>query len=154
VAVIGYALAIGVRRAKDVLGERVQIGSVTYTIVGVAPRDFVGTTAAAAPVAFVPLTTYALARDSRCNAGYSEPCGSWVEILVRRKPGVALAAATSDVSAALARSWNEERALSVNAFGSASEARVTGMLAQCTARGRTPARRVATWFSALPESCS
>jgi hypothetical protein len=44
---------------SDVVGERLKIAKVDYTIVGVAPRDFAGTWTDRMPVAYVPITTYA-----------------------------------------------------------------------------------------------
>ncbi|HSJ10087.1 MAG TPA: ABC transporter permease, partial [Longimicrobiales bacterium] len=107
--------------SANVLGERIRIGSVTYTVVGVAPRGFTATNATSAPVAFVPLTAYAHARSPDFAQNYN---WSWLEILVRRRPDVTLEVATADVAASLARSWEAERALTPS-LPSAAETRVS-----------------------------
>ena len=59
VAVLSHALwttQFGARR--DVLGTTLRIDAVEYTIVGVAPKGFVGLWPYRPPVAFVPLATY------------------------------------------------------------------------------------------------
>lgn len=45
----------------DVLGTTLQIGPTAYTIIGVAPRGFVGLWPNQRPVAFIPITSYAAA---------------------------------------------------------------------------------------------
>ncbi|HUF49575.1 MAG TPA: ADOP family duplicated permease [Longimicrobiales bacterium] len=103
VAVLGYAYWQSAHGgSRSVLGEQLHIGEVTYTVVGVAPRGFVGVTDGAAPVAYIPITTFAYARDPAYATSYG---WSWLEMLVRRRPAVAFAAATADMSAAFARSW-------------------------------------------------
>ncbi len=98
----------------DVLGRQLQIGTASYTIVGVAPRDFVGIPDDASPVAFIPITAYAgtFMHGKRVPNYYTGYNWGWMSILARRKPGVSLAAATADLSAAHARSWNAEAGLS------------------------------------------
>src|SRR5262245_2616043 len=44
---------------SDVIGQTLKISKTDYTIVGVAPEDFVGMARDRVPVAFVPITTYA-----------------------------------------------------------------------------------------------
>ncbi len=106
VAVLGYGLwqtRYGGR--GDVLGQSVHIGSQLYSVIGVAPEGFVGMADGAAPAAFIPITTFASARGT---GYYTNHNWSWLEILARRKPGVTESAATGDLSAAYARSWNSE----------------------------------------------
>jgi putative ABC transport system permease protein len=109
VAVLGYGLwqsAYGGQR--DVLGKTIQMGAEVYTIIGVAPEGFVGVTEGEAPVAFVPITAVAAARTPDYHQNYN---WSWLEIIARRKPGVSLAAANTDLTRAFAQSWEEERKL-------------------------------------------
>jgi predicted permease len=57
VAVLGHAFweaRLGLRR--DVIGEAIIVNGRPFTIVGVAPRGFAGTTLGAQPVVYVPLT--------------------------------------------------------------------------------------------------
>ena len=63
--------------AEDVLGKTIHIGSQILTIIGVAPPGFIGVTEEAAPVAFIPITTYASrrpARTSRATTGAGSRC--------------------------------------------------------------------------------
>jgi predicted permease len=148
VAVLGYEYWRSVHHARrGVLGEQIHIGEASYTIIGVAPRGFAGTTDGRAPVAYVPLTAFAYARAPDYARDYG---WSWLEILVRRSAGVTLATATADVSHALARSWEAERGLTPAALllPSARAARVSGTLSPPQyARGPDagPEARVATW---------
>jgi predicted permease len=93
---------------EDALGTTIRIGRDTYRIIGVAPRGFDGMSEQRSPIAFVPITAYAAA--SRPNY-YQTYQWSWLEVIVRRKPGVDVAAATADLSNAYLRSWNAERAI-------------------------------------------
>ena len=42
---------------RDVIGSKVQIGSIVFTIIGVAPKGFVGLWPSQPPAYFVPVTT-------------------------------------------------------------------------------------------------
>jgi putative ABC transport system permease protein len=116
VVVLGYGFwqsSYGGR--ADVLGESVQIGSETYTIIGVAPKDFVGVSLSAT-AAFLPITAWASASFGARAAG-DGPFGGrrpnyydvhniqWMEMLARRKPGVSVSAASTDLSNAYRRSY-------------------------------------------------
>jgi predicted permease len=123
VAVLGYGLwqtQYGGR--ADILGQPIRIGAESYSIVGVAPKNFVGTTLTA-PAVFVPITAWASAsfgrraeRDGPFGGGGKRPSYyaahniRWMEMLARRKPGVTIAAATADLSNAYRRSYIAEKA--------------------------------------------
>ena len=91
---------------RDVLGSALRIGTVTYTIIGVAPRGFDGVSDHRSPVAFIPLTTFAASVRPNYHNRYN---WSLLEILMRRKPGVSADAATADLTNAFRLSWNKER---------------------------------------------
>jgi putative ABC transport system permease protein len=95
----------------DVLGMPLQIGPAGYTVIGVAPKDFVGVGDGDPPALFVPITSYAA--TFRRFAGDSSPwyahTGSWLGMLVRRKPGVSVAAADADLTRAYQQSDAEDR---------------------------------------------
>jgi hypothetical protein len=56
-------------------------------VIGVAPPGFEGISDLRPPVAFVPITTFA----ADPSKGFYKDYGwSWLEILVRRKPGVSV----------------------------------------------------------------
>src|SRR5690348_4960678 len=112
VAVLGYGFwqtRFGGR--ADVLGEKLQIGPLLYTIIGVAPRGFVGLWPSQPPVAFIPITTYAgsagvrLGKDENWWTTYH---WTFSETIAERKPGVSIATANADLSNAYRRSYDAE----------------------------------------------
>jgi len=122
VAVIGYGLwqtQYGGR--ADVLGKPIKIGSESYTIIGVAPKNFVGLSLSA-PAVFIPITAWASASFGQ-RAQRDGPFGGkrpsyyaahniqWMEMVARRKAGVTVAAATADLSNAYRRSYIAQKAV-------------------------------------------
>ena len=93
---------------RDMLGSQIAIDRGTYTIIGVAPKGFVGIDDGADVVAWIPVTAYGGLRKTTFADNYN---WGWLDILVRRKPGVSLAAATADLTTAYRRSWEAERAM-------------------------------------------
>jgi predicted permease len=99
----------------DVLGQTINIGSQAYTIIGVAPRHFVGIESFTS-VAYVPITAVAAAQFGR-QAERDGPIGGarpsyynahniqWMQMFARRKPGVSVEAASADLSNAYRRSY-------------------------------------------------
>jgi predicted permease len=92
--------------SPDVLGRSLQVGDAPYVIVGVAPRGFAGFSEAEAPALFVPVTAWAhgMAPDYASHHGWT-----WLEVVVKRRHGVNVEAANADLTAALARSREEQR---------------------------------------------
>ena len=113
VAVLGYNYwqsRYGGR--ADVLGKSISLGRRTYTIIGVAPRGFTGIDPVGA-VAFIPITVGAFdifAGFSFKDAAqwYTTHRVNWMQMLVRRKPGVSIDAATADLTNAYRRSYLAE----------------------------------------------
>lgn len=113
VAVLSYAFwQSDFAGSRGVLGKRVQIGPTTFTIIGVAPRGFAATELQT-PAAFIPITV-AGAESGRNEAGvptyHTGYNMSWLQMLVRRKPGVSLEQATADLTNAEHRSYLAEAA--------------------------------------------
>jgi putative ABC transport system permease protein len=101
----------------DALGQRLKIASTDYTIIGVLPPGFVGTSSDRTPAAWIPITAYAgnefpswMPRDP--NNWFQKYNISWMQMFARRKPGVSLAAATSDLTNAYLRSYAAQLELS------------------------------------------
>lgn len=90
---------------RDVVGARVKLDRLTYSIIGVAPKGFVGVADQQAPIAFIPITTFSATITSNYYRTYN---WSWLEMLVRRKPDVSVEASTADLSNAYRRSWDAE----------------------------------------------
>ncbi len=93
----------------DVLGQQLQVGALNATIIGVAPDGFAGIEASEPVVAFVPITAYANSQFADYAQNYQ---WGWMNMIVRRKPGVTVAAANADLSRAYVQSWEAERAMS------------------------------------------
>jgi predicted permease len=99
---------------SSVLGRRVDIDNFTVTIIGVAPKSFTGIKDNYETALYIPITTYAGSRSNPRDAAgyYTRYNWGWMEMMVRRKPGVAVAAANADLSQAYVKSWNYEGTLS------------------------------------------
>ncbi len=86
---------------RDVLGSPIQIGPTTYTIIGVSPPGFVGLWSDKPPAAFISLTSYAPAVGIGLRSGknwWETYSWGWMSTMVRRKPGVTVAAANADLT--------------------------------------------------------
>jgi predicted permease len=93
VAVLSYSLWRG-RFGADprVLGQSIVVNGQTMTIIGVAPRDFDGTTLGSRPVVFVPLVMSGkLGSFNR----FENRRAYWLYLFGRLKPGVTIAGAKS-----------------------------------------------------------
>jgi putative ABC transport system permease protein len=114
VAVLSYAtwqLQYGGRR--DALGARVQIGPAVYTIIGVAPRGFVGTWPNDPPTYFTPITKYGSTQAASfgwlgTKNWWSTYQWGWMQAMVRRKPGVTIERANADLTSAYIRSYEAQ----------------------------------------------
>jgi len=98
VVVLGYEYwqsQYGGRR--DVIGTHLQIGDNLCTIIGVAPRGFVGVPDGRAPVAFIPVTLFAgtATHQDHISDYYTDYHWNFLELLLRRKSGVSMATASS-----------------------------------------------------------
>jgi len=113
VAVLGYDFWKTEFGGRNVIGETLQVHNIPSTIVGVAPEGFAGVTDDQPPAVFIPITTYAGYAEAQSDPTnyYTRYNWGWVSTMVRRKPGVSEAAASTDLSHAYLRSWNAARAI-------------------------------------------
>lgn len=112
VAVLSFGFWQSEFGRRDVIGEQLQVGSLLYTIIGVAPDGFVGKVNGRVPEIFVPITTVPANIDrSNSKTYFTLYNWDWLEIMVRRKPGVSEAAANSDLTSAYIHSRNAQRAI-------------------------------------------
>ena len=164
VAVLAYAFwqtRYGGRR--DVLGSTLQIGPTVHTIIGVAPQGFVGLWPTQRPIAFVPITSHASTAFSVPGQSFGDVTGvirdawwttyhwQWASMLVQRKPGVSLAAATADLTNAYLKSYGAEEAADPGTTP-AAVAQPRGMVASVLSeRGPNESSfaKVATWISGV-----
>ncbi len=96
---------------SDVLGRTLRIGGTDYSVIGVAPPGFSGLSLQSV-AAFIPLT--AGGADMFAEFGpdvkWSEQYRvGWLQTIVRRKPGVSVAAATADLTNAFRQSLETQR---------------------------------------------
>ena len=86
VAVLSYDFWNG-RLGGDraIVGKTIEVNGQLMTIVGVAPRDFEGTTFGSHPVVFVPLT---MGTKLSAYGAYDQRRNYWLYLLGRLKPGV------------------------------------------------------------------
>jgi predicted permease len=93
----------------DVIGGVLQIGSGTYTIIGVAPRDFVGLWEDPRPALFVSLASYRSAEEgSSVKSWWTTYSWGWMSTMVRRKPDVTVSEANADLTNAIVKSYQAE----------------------------------------------
>ena len=85
------------------LGKQLRVGHTLCTIIGVAPEQFNGVSDQGVPALYVPVTTFAW--DLRASDYARVYSWSWIELVVRRKGGVSVAAANADLTSAFRRSW-------------------------------------------------
>ena len=130
---------------RDVIGRPLRIDRSTFTIIGVAPRGFVGAGDQGVPAAFIPITAYA---NALRGPGYpAVHTWTWMEMLARRKPEISEAAADQDLTNAFLASWRESIAANPS-WGKLEDMRIRGELAPMhLARGPHAGRdaKVATW---------
>lgn len=91
----------------DVLGRKLHIGRGWFTIIGVAPQNFIGLNEDEVPAIFIPFTAFAWnARPEDHTKDYH-----WksFELVARRAPGTSIAQAAADLTTALQRSRLSEQ---------------------------------------------
>ena len=113
VAVLGYGSGSRSSAAGTCSARCSRSGNVPATIIGVAPEGFAGVDDDNPPAVYIPITTFAGSQpNERTNPGTSRDYNwGWMEMMVRRKPGVTVEQASSDLTQAYVRSWNAEREL-------------------------------------------
>lgn len=109
VAVLGYGYWQSAFAGRsDILDQTLQIGTVKYAIIGVAPRGFAGVADRGDPVAYVPITSYAGSVPFLRDNYATKYNWAWMHMMVKRKPGVTLAQADADLTQAFQKSWQAE----------------------------------------------
>ncbi|HEX7939079.1 MAG TPA: ABC transporter permease, partial [Gemmatimonadaceae bacterium] len=96
----------------SVVGKSLKVGIVDYTIIGVSPPGFVGATAGMSPDVFVPLTTIPVNNGPFSQRTFQTDYNwDWVQVLLRRAPGVSIDAASQSLREAYIRSRALARAI-------------------------------------------
>ena len=153
VAVLSYAFwqtRYGGRR--EALGSTLQIGPTVYTIIGVAPKGFVGLWQVQRPVAFVPITAYGSASAAGMDRTWWRNYGwTWASMLVQRKPTASVAAATADLTSAYLKSYAAQEATSPGTTPAALTRPRAVVASVLSERGpnQSSFARVATWIAGV-----
>lgn len=134
---------------RDVLGQQLAIGRRLYTVIGVAPEGFSGIFQTGV-VAFIPITlgvydAFGGLPERMSTRWYTTYGMTWLEMLVRRKPGVSIAAATADLTSAYRRAYLSREGPHAPIEVQRPRAIVASIL---TERGpkQTSSAKVATWL--------
>ncbi|MGA8088048.1 MAG: ABC transporter permease [Terracidiphilus sp.] len=101
----GFGVVIGesywitrFNRAPDVIGRKLEIDRVVFTVVGVMPRRFIGGDPLQRPQIFVPLATEPVVNRERSLTAYGYHAW-WLTVMGRLQPGVTLEKANAQVAA-------------------------------------------------------
>ncbi|HYV98196.1 MAG TPA: ADOP family duplicated permease [Gemmatimonadaceae bacterium] len=108
VVVLSYGFWKNEFGGRDVRGQTLQVNNILCTIIGVTPKGFVGIFEGNPPAVYIPITTFAgaspmSARDP--SNYYTRYNWGWMDMMVRRKDGVSMDAASADLSQAYVKSW-------------------------------------------------
>jgi predicted permease len=82
-----------------VVGRTVVVNGRPLTIVGIAPKDFHGTTLGVRPVVFVPITFPPQPGEKALSVALGDRTYSWLYLFARLKPGVSAARAEAAINA-------------------------------------------------------
>ncbi len=135
----------------DAIGSTLHIGSAVYTIIGVAPREFVGLWPLTPPAAFIPLAAYAASAggtDWPTNYGW----GFGLATIVRRRAGVTIDAASVDLTQALRTSYLAQGSPDQNPVDRVSRLRpraLAGSILEERGPERSSVATVAIWLAGV-----
>ena len=148
VAVMSNALWREAFGEAEVVGQVLKVGTADYTIVGIAPPGFIGAASGGAPDVFVPLTTIPAQLGAWSRDTYHRQYGwDWVQVLVRRRPGTDVDAASVELTEAYIRSRANQRALNPRVLPDsiARPRAIAGPVRQEAGPGAGPESRVLLW---------
>lgn len=101
-AVLSHALWTEMGGSPAVIGSTLRANGAAFTVVGVAPADFDGLRIGAQPAFWMSVEAWPAASLGRTPDVHSRGWG-WLSMVGRLRPGISLAAATSDARAAATR---------------------------------------------------
>jgi predicted permease len=86
-------------RTPNVIGQKLEIDHVVFTVVGVMPKRFIGANPLVRPELFVPLAAEPVMDGARSLTGFSYQAW-WLTVMGRLRPGASLGQANAEVAAA------------------------------------------------------
>jgi predicted permease len=93
---------------RDVIGRTIVINGQNFEIIGIAPKDFAGTTLGARPMVYVPITMRAVLLPGW--TGYDNRRSYWAYLFGRLNPGTTTEQATSALNGVYSRIVNDVEA--------------------------------------------
>ena len=98
---------------RDVVGQTLHIANIPCTIIGVAPKGFIGVPDRIPPAAFIPITTYAgyMGGPSDLQHLFTRYHWGWVSTWYGGNPAFPLTAASRGPEQGLLQSWNSARSI-------------------------------------------
>jgi predicted permease len=106
VAIVSYNYWRKAGSDPDLVGKTIRLNSRAFTVVGIAPEDFTGTSAMFSPEFWLPLGMYeAVANDflNEKKLSLSDPQNHTLMMVARLKPGMTLASAQTQLQPLAAR---------------------------------------------------
>jgi putative ABC transport system permease protein len=149
VVVLGHSFWKSEFGGRNVIGERLVVGAISATIIGVAPPGFTGVSDNIEPAAYVPVTLFAAATWSGDGTSwFTDYSIGWLAVMARRKAGVSVEAATADASRAYWNSWEAERQMDASLHPADSARPAAFVSAMKTAAGPDPGleARTSLWL--------
>ncbi len=154
VAVLSYAFwQTRYGGIESILDSTIQIGPMKLSIIGVSPPGFVGLWPGQPPVAFIPMTTYAVSQSfkPRTSTWWETYSWGWMDMIVRRKPGVSIAAANTDISNAFVKSYDKQivEQPRVTPRNIAKPRAIVGSILPSRGPNASAVSKVATWVGGM-----
>ena len=138
---------------ESILDSTVQIGSLKYSIIGVAPPGFVGLWPDRPPVAFIPITSYAAQQNftPKGSTWWETYSWGWMDMIVRRKPGVSITAANTDITNAAIRSYEKNviEQPRIQPISVAKPRGIVGSILPSRGPNASAVSKVATWVGGM-----
>jgi predicted permease len=139
--------------SPEVLDSTIQIGPKRYAVIGVAPPGFVGLWPDRPPVAWIPITSYASGTGfgARTASWYETYSWSWMNMIVRRKPGVSETAANTDLTGAFVKSYQKQLVEQprVTPIELAKPRGIVGPMLESRGPNASAVSKVATWVGGM-----
>jgi putative ABC transport system permease protein len=154
VAVLSYAMwQTRYGGIESILDSTIQIGPMKLSIIGVAPPGFVGLWPNQPPVAFVPMTRFAVSQNfkPRTSTWWETYSWGWMDMIVRRKPGVSITAANTDISNAFSKSYDKQliEQPRVTPKNIAKPRAIVGSILPSRGPNASAVSKVATWVAGM-----
>ena len=137
---------------RPVLNTQLRVGKFDYTVIGILPPGFVGTVQGRPPHIFIPITTVPANLNPWQRDIYATSYNwDWLEVIVRRKEGVSVAAANADLTRGYIRSRNAARELNPRVLPDsiAHPAALAAPLRNSAGPAPGPESRVLLWVSGV-----